>query len=158
MPAKSPSITAENADRLRVLGERIRARRKNLGINATVAGESAGMSRITWYRIEKGQPSVTMGAWISAATVVGLSLDILDTQIEKSAGGDWIPARIPLADYPELRKLAWHARNAKYLSAREALDIYDRNRRHLDTDAMTPEERQLVGTLRTAFGRSKNAP
>lgn len=154
MPAKSPSITADNADRLRDLGERIRARRKSLDIYATVAAESAGMSRITWYRIEKGEPSVTMGAWISAATVVGLSLEIQDPQVEKTAGGDWVPARIPLADYPELKKLAWHAGGARYLSAREALDIYERNRRHLDADALTPGEAALIDALRAAFEAS----
>lgn len=157
MPAKNPKVTAKTAQRLRALGGRIRAQRKNLKINATVAAEAAGMSRITWYRIEKGEPAVTMGAWINAMTVVGLTLDIQDVDSKVPDRHGWIPARIRLADYPELKKLAWHVRDAEFLSAREALEIYQRNQRHLDPDAMTPEETQLLDALRMAFGHAPGA-
>ncbi len=60
MPAKNPKITTETAHHLHTLGARIRAQRKKLELNATVAAEAAAMSRITWYRIEKGEPAVTM--------------------------------------------------------------------------------------------------
>lgn len=153
MPARNPKITAETAGHLRALGGRIRAQRKSLGVNATVAAEAAGMSRVTWYRIEKGEPAVTMGAWLNAVTVVGLNLDIHDVESNVADKPGWIPARIRLADYPELKKLAWHVRDTEYLSAREALDIYQRNQRHLDTDALTDEEARLLGALRTAFGQ-----
>ena len=154
MPAKNPKITRETANRLSVLGGRIRAQRKKLKLNATVAAEAAGMSRITWYRIEKGEPAVTMGAWFNAVTVLGLTLDIPETEITGTDRRGWIPARIHLADYPELEKLAWHVRGADILSAREAMDIYERNQRHLDMDAMTPEEARLLDALRIAFGLS----
>jgi len=36
-------------------------KRKALRVSATVAAEAAGMSRVTLHRIEKGEPSVTMG-------------------------------------------------------------------------------------------------
>ena len=154
MPAKNPKITHETAQRLSALGGRIRAQRKKLKLNATVAAEAAGMSRITWYRIEKGEPAVTMGAWFNAVTVLGLTLDIPDTEKAEADRLGWIPARIRLADYPELEKLAWHVHGAEVLSAREAMDIYERNQRHLDLDAMTPEEMRLLDALRTAFGVS----
>jgi transcriptional regulator with XRE-family HTH domain len=152
MPAKNPKITEETAHRLNVLGERIRAERKNLKLNATVAAEAAGMSRITWYRIEKGEPAVTMGAWFNAATVLGLTLDIPETDFAGTDKRGWIPARIRLADYPELKKLAWHVQGTDFLNAREAMDIYDRNQRHLDEEMMTAEEARLLGALRVAFG------
>lgn len=158
MPAKNPRITTETAHQLRVLGARIRAQRKHLKVNATVAAEAAGMSRITWYRIEKGEPSVTMGAWFNAVAVVGLTLEIPEADITGAARRDWIPARIRLADYPELQKLAWHVREAEYLTAREALDIYERNQRHLEPNAMTDEEAQLLDALRTAFGHARSVP
>ena len=151
MPAKNPKITEETARRLRALGERIRAQRKNLKLNATVAAEAAGMSRITWYRIEKGEPAVTMGAWFNAATVLGLTVDIPETKIAGTGRQGWIPARIRLADYPELKKLAWHVRGTDDLSPREAMDIYERNQRHLDEETMIPEEAQLLAALRVAF-------
>ena len=110
------------------------------------------MSRITWYRIEKGEPAVTIGAWFNAAMVLGLTLDIPETDIAGPDRCDWIPARIRLADYPELQKLAWHVHGTDVLSAREAMDIYERNQRHLDEDTMTPEEARLLDALRIAFG------
>ena len=76
MPAKNPKITREIAHQLSVLGERIRKQRKDLKLSATVAAEAAGMSRVTWYRVEKGEPAVTIGAWFNAAKVLGLTLDI----------------------------------------------------------------------------------
>lgn len=158
MPAKNPEITTDTALQLRALGERIRAQRKKLKLNATVAAEAAGMSRITWYRIEKGEPAVTMGAWINAVTVVGLSLLIPEAETTNADRRGWIPARIRLADYPELEKLAWHVRDARDLSAREALDIYERNLRHLDTDALSSEESQLLEALRDAFGHTGTTP
>ena len=151
MPAKNPKISAETAHRLR-------AERKKLGISATVAAEAANMSRITWYRIEKGEPAVTMGAWINAANVLGLTLDIPQAGSVEADGYGWIPTRIRLADFPELKKLAWHVRGTEYLGAREALDIYERNQRHLDPDAMTSEEAGLLDALRRVFGHPAGTP
>ena len=157
MPSKNPKITKDTAHRLSVLGERIRKQRKSLKLNATVASEAAGMSRITWYRIEKGEPSVTMGAWFSAATVLGLTLDIPETHRAETDRQGWVPARVRLADYPELKRLAWHVHGTDELSPREAMDIYERNQRHLDEEAMTPEEVRLLDALRVAFGLPKIA-
>ena len=158
MPATNPKITAENARKLSLLGARIRMQRKKLKLNATVAAEAAGMSRITWYRIEKGEPAVTMGAWFNAVTVLDLTLDIVESEIGAADRRGWIPARIRLVDYPELKRLAWHVRGVDVLSAREAMDIYERNQRHLDPDALTPEEMDLLGALRMAFGQSGMTP
>lgn len=151
MPAKNPNIARDTAHRLSVLGGHIRAQRKKLKLNVTVAAEAAGMSRVTWYRIEKGEPAVTMGAWFNAATALGLALEIPETLIAETDRQGWVPARIRLADYPELKKLAWHVRGTDDLSPREAMDIYERNQRHLDEEAMTPEEAQLLAALRVAF-------
>ncbi|MGH8034803.1 MAG: helix-turn-helix domain-containing protein, partial [Lysobacterales bacterium] len=66
MPAHTPAITNATAERLTKLGKQIRAHRKSLRINATTAAEAAGMSRVTLYRVESGEPSVTMGAYLNA--------------------------------------------------------------------------------------------
>ena len=155
MPAKNPKITENAARQLHVLGERIRAQRKALKLSATVAAEAAGMSRITWYRIEKGEPAVTMGAWFNAATVVGLALAIPTPGTLEADRSGWIPARIHLADYPQLKNLAWHVSDVDALSPREAFDIYERNQRHMDMAAMTEKESRLLEALRQAFGNAE---
>lgn len=159
LPAKSPPITdAQFAESL-ALGEQIRARRKALRVSAVAAAQSAGMSRVTWHRIERGEPSVTMGAYASATRVLGLSLELRDTsaaapQATPTAPGgqaDWIPVRIRLADYPQLKGLAWHVHGVAELTPAEALGIYERNARHLDVEAMPANERQLLSALRLAL-------
>src|SRR5678810_183314 len=112
MPARAPPVAASAATKLAALGERIRARRKALKVGAVDAAEAAGMSRVTLQRIERGEPSVTMGAYIGAATAVGLELELVEArERQRGAGGARgkppFPARIRLADYPQLKKLAW---------------------------------------------------
>ncbi len=63
----------------------------------------------------------------------------------------WIPARIKLADYPQLKQLAWQVHGTDALTPAEALSIYERNWRHVDVPALEQRERQLVDALRLGF-------
>ena len=74
MPAKSPVTTDASAAQLQALGAHIRSQRKALRLSATVTAEAAGVSRVTLHRIEKGEPSVTIGAWCSAMAALGMVL------------------------------------------------------------------------------------
>ena len=87
MPAKAPDPGEVAAARLQDLGERIRAHRKRHKINATTAAEAAGMSRVTLHRIERGEPSVAMGAYMSAITTMGLELELVDALVATVGGG-----------------------------------------------------------------------
>ena len=157
MPARAPPSPAHVAAKLVALGERIRERRKALKVSGVDAAESAGMSRLTLQRIERGEPSVTMGAYLGAATAVGLELELVDPR-ERSRRGDGtrgkapFPARIRLADYPQLKKLAWQLHGVATLTPEEALGLYERNWRHVDTAALDPAERALVNALAQHLG------
>lgn len=59
---------------------------------------------------------------------------------------------IRLQDYPELRRLGWQLAQGGVLTPREALDIYERNWRHIDEEALVDPERQLISDLRRAIG------
>ena len=74
MPAKSRLTTDASAAQLQALGAQIRSQRKALRLSATVTAEAAGVSRVTLHRIEKGEPSVTIGAWCSAMAALGMEL------------------------------------------------------------------------------------
>src|SRR6478672_5647649 len=102
MPAASPPPTKATAAKLAAIGARLRAHRKTLGVSATTAAEAAGMSRVTLHRIERGEPSVTMGAYLSVVAALGLELDLLDAQTKTERGKVGLPKRIALADYPQL--------------------------------------------------------
>ncbi|TVR60422.1 MAG: XRE family transcriptional regulator [Candidatus Competibacteraceae bacterium] len=157
MPAPSPVVIDVAAQKLESLGQQIRAHRKALRVSATAAAEAAGMSRVTLYRIEHGEPAVTIGAYLNAMAVLGLDFGIVTPPNPASDVSDdhrkgWIPARIRLSDYPQLKQLAWQVHGTDELTPVEALDIYERNGRHLDFTTMEPRERHLIDALRLAFG------
>lgn len=56
----------------------IRERRKALRVTMVAAAEAAGISRVTWHRIERGEPTVAMGSWLRAAIVLGVEIRIVD--------------------------------------------------------------------------------
>jgi hypothetical protein len=65
----------------------------------------------------------------------------------------FIPVRIHLDDYPQLKKLAWQIKADTDLTPTEALGIYERNWRHLDHLALSTSERQLIDALRLGLGK-----
>ncbi len=157
MPAKTPHIGSASSQTLVTLGQQIRAYRKALRISAIAAAEAAGMSRVTWHRIEHGEPSVTMGAYLNALSALGLDFGIFGSAGAVASSPDelrkgWVPERVRLANYPQLKALAWQVHGTDELTPREALGIYERNARHLDLRAMEAGERDLLDALRAVLG------
>jgi transcriptional regulator with XRE-family HTH domain len=154
MPASAPATGEIAATKLLALGGQIRAQRKRLGVSATTAAEAAGMSRVTLHRIERGEPSVTMGAYLNAATALGLELGVADPQLRRSKAAA-VPTRIRLADYPQLERLAWQYQGASEVTPAEALGLYERNWRHIEQGALAPHERALIQQLVARLGGSR---
>ena len=154
MPAKAPPMGDVLTARLQALGEQIRAHREQQKLSATVAAEAAGMSRVTLHRIERGEPSVTMGAYLSAVAAIGLQLDVRDPHAPKAvqALATALPARVRLDDYPQLKRLAWQQHGAADISPGDALSVYERNWRHVDPASLEPAERALLKLLSEQLG------
>jgi len=160
MPAKLPRVDTATRNNLTLLGGEIRLHRKALKVTATATAEAAGLSRVTLHRIEKGEPSVSMAAYMSVIHALGLDFAVfpVDELISKDAGArrkGWIPAQVIVSDYPQLKQLAWQIHAATRLTPVEALNLYERNWRHLDLQNMEPNERDLVDALQLAFGKGK---
>lgn len=157
MPAKSPVISKTLEKKLQELGQRLRERRKELGVSATTTAEAAEMSRITLNRIERGEASVAMGAYMSVAAALGLDLGIQDARGRKSSASvkGKLPKKIKIASYGQLRKLAWQLKDTTELTAQEALDLYERNWRHVDVKKMNNKEKKLLELLLASFGRER---
>jgi len=149
MPAKAPPITPGVAAELAALAQRIRALRKQQKVSATDAAEAAGMSRVTLHRIERGEPSVTMGAYLGAMAAVGLQLQVAEPPAPAASA---LPAVVRVQDYPALKQLAWQLPGVTELSPAQALDLYERNWRHLDREHLAPRERQLLLALVNELG------
>ena len=56
-----------------------------------------------------------------------------------------------ISDYENLRLLAWN-RKGKFVTRREALQLYERNWRHVYSDGMSTEERDLIASLAREYG------
>lgn len=157
IPATAPATGEALAAKLLALGEQLRAQRKRLGVSATTAAEAAGMSRVTLHRIERGEPSVTMGAWLNAAAALGLDLGVVGAPPRPPGRGEQaaVPMCIRLADYPQLARLAWQYQGAGEVTPAEALSLYERNWRHIDQGALAPQERALIQQLVASLGGSR---
>ena len=160
MPAMPPKTSKAAAEKLLELGKQIRAHRKSLRVSAIAAAESAGMSRVTLHRIERGEPSVTMGAYLNALTALGMDWGINKHSASSSNTGKqdkpgWIPVRIDLENYPQLKQLAWQVQGTNQLKPAEALGNYERNWRHVDISALEPQERNLIDALRLVFAEDQ---
>jgi transcriptional regulator with XRE-family HTH domain len=165
MPATMKTLDdAVLRQRVAELARRVRQRRKVLGVTVVAAAEAAGMSRVTWHRIEKGEVSVTIGAWFNALAVLGLRFGLGETTIGAAGEGDagegdevaCVPVEIRVQDFPQLQALAWQVAGGATLRPREALDIYQRHRRHIDWTSMPPGERRLVNALMELFGEPRS--
>lgn len=62
---------------LEQLGENFKLARKRRKLTTIQVAERAGIARSTLYLIEKGDPSVTMGAYFNVLRVFGLQEDLL---------------------------------------------------------------------------------
>lgn len=152
MPSPAPKLAPNTKNRLRKLGEQIHAHRKGLGISAVATAESAGISRVTLHRIEKGEASVTVGAYMSVLLALGL---LWSFQSEKNTSKLPLHAKIPINKYPQLKRLAWQIKDDQVITPKEALELYERNWRHVDLVAMEAEEQELIHQLLATFGRER---
>ncbi len=148
-------LSDDAVSQLTTIGQLIRRHRKSFKITANAAAETAGISRVTLHRIEKGEPTVSMSAYLNVVSALGLHLHLsAKTDIENTANADSVgklPVRISLSDYPQLKELAWHVQGVDELSLIEAHSIYERNKRFLDSENLSDSEQELIQLLGIAF-------
>ncbi len=147
----------EQTVQLRDLGLKIRNHRKEFGLSATTTAEAADISRITLHRIEKGEGSVSMGAYISVAISLGLEIGLSNTKKSQneSSSQQKLPKKIRVNDYPQLKSLAWQINKKHDLTPEEALNIYERNWRHIDQKSISIKEKKIIDLLLAHFERKR---
>ncbi|MFT3818617.1 MAG: helix-turn-helix domain-containing protein [Rubrivivax sp.] len=165
----TPLLDSDNA-LLATLGERLHLARRRRRKTAQETATQAGITRVTLRRVEAGEPTVMMGTYLKVMAALGLAQDLvllarddahgqrlqderlLQPQRRPAAAAKPAPRRIRLADYPLLREIAWSTDPAASLTPAEAFALYERNWRHLDRDAMSRKERDLVARLTATVG------
>ena len=149
------TLSDDAASQLAAIGQLIRQHRKSFKITANATAETADISRVTLHRIEKGEPTVSMSAYLNVVSALGLHLHLsAKTDIENATNGDNVgklPVRLSLSDYPQLKELAWHVQGVAELSLIEAHSIYERNKRFLDIENLSDSEQELIQLLGIAF-------
>ena len=139
------------------LGAQITARRKVLKVRAQICAEVAGISRVTLHRIEKGEPTVSIGAYLQVCEALGLQLTL--SPLPEQDGDDNLRDQempyIRIKDYPQLKALAWQLKDDEYITEAEAMAIYERNKRFLDLNQIQASERKLMERLANTRGMER---
>ena len=68
------------------MGENIKLARKRRNFTTIQVSERAGIDRTTLYHIEKGNPSVSLGAYFNTLRVLGLQDDFLKLASDDELG------------------------------------------------------------------------
>ncbi|WP_416864990.1 MAG: helix-turn-helix domain-containing protein [Imperialibacter sp.] len=71
---------------LEQVGENIKLARKRRKLTTLQVSERAGIDRTTLYHIEKGNPSVSLGAYFNVLRVLGLQDDFLQLAADDEFG------------------------------------------------------------------------
>jgi transcriptional regulator with XRE-family HTH domain len=71
---------------LEEMGENIKLARKRRKLTAIQVAERAAIDRTTLYHIEKGSPSVSLGAYFNVLRVLGLQNDFLKLAADDEFG------------------------------------------------------------------------
>jgi transcriptional regulator with XRE-family HTH domain len=74
---KTPNLPMSSRKVLPLLGEQIKLARLRRQLSAAVVAERAGISRSTLWQVEKGNPSVALGAYFLVLFALGLEKDLL---------------------------------------------------------------------------------
>ena len=86
MNTKEQIILPKFAQLLEEMGENIKLARKRRKLTAIQVAERAGIARSTLYLIEKGDPSVSLGAYFNVLRVLGLQNDFLKLAADDEFG------------------------------------------------------------------------
>ena len=134
------------------LGQRILLQRKKLKVAAESVALAAAISRITLHRIEKGEPGVSMGAYMSVIIALGLNLSIQegDSKLNDLEEDNHL-SEIAIKDYPQLKLISWQLKDDAVLNALEAKNMYERNQKYIVFNEMTAHEKKLIKQLGVEF-------
>jgi transcriptional regulator with XRE-family HTH domain len=86
MRSKKPIVFPVHMKLLQQMGENIKLARKRRKLTAAQVSERAAINRSTLVEIEKGSPSVSMGAYFNTLRVFGLQNDILKLAADDEYG------------------------------------------------------------------------
>lgn len=83
---RSAVVFPKNRRLLEQLGENIKLACKRRGYTQVLISERTGLSRLTIRKIEKGDPSVSIGHYLAVLSVLGLAGDVAKVALDDELG------------------------------------------------------------------------
>ena len=80
-------------------------------------------------------------------------VDVIDDLLPMCAPKELINPPIRIAEYPQLKAIAWNRRDDSTIGEEEALALYERNWRYVDVAALEPKERLFIDRLIQTIGK-----
>ncbi|MNL57022.1 hypothetical protein D3C87_1805550 [compost metagenome] len=96
-----------------------------------------------------------MAAYFSVALALGLKIGLISSLPPKEDKAPKLPKKIRVSSYKQLKKLAWQLDKNHELSPQEAMNLYERNWRHVDLKTMDTKEKAFLDNLLRAFKRER---
>ena len=86
MSSKQQILFPKHQKIMEQVGEQIKLARKRRGLTTEQVAERAGINRTTLYHIERGKPSVAIGAYFNVLRVLNLHEDFLELAADDELG------------------------------------------------------------------------
>ncbi len=107
-------------------------------------------------------PTASVGSWQATTAAVDNSAPLATRPesiyksgkaVQTNGATSGVAMQIHLADYPQLKLLAWNRRDDDLVEEEEAFALYERNWHFVEEEKLSLNERQLIERLTTLFGK-----
>ena len=85
MPRKTVILEPNTEDKLKKMGQRIKKARLRRNISAEMISKQAGIGESTFYAIEHGVSTVSLGAYAAVLSALGLNDDLDSIAVDEEA-------------------------------------------------------------------------
>ena len=81
---KTVILESNTEEKLKKIGQRIKKARLRRNISAETISKKAGIGESTFYAIERGKPTVSIGAYVAVLAALGLDSDLDAIALDES--------------------------------------------------------------------------
>ena len=85
MSRKTVILEPNTEDKLKKMGQRIKKARLRRNISAEMISKQAGIGESTFYAIERGVSTVSLGAYAAVLSILGLNNDLDSIAVDEEA-------------------------------------------------------------------------
>ena len=85
MSRKTVILEPNTEDKLKKMGQRIKKARLRRNISAETISKKAGIGESTFYAIERGASTVSLGAYAAVLSILGLNNDLDSIAVDEEA-------------------------------------------------------------------------